>query len=401
MLTPEDLAEMPAYVHDLFEDYDDFVIRDFTRRIAKAGRVTSTADWQAWRAREWGIGKTALGKELDRVQKLAEEGNVNILTEAFDLSNTRDAERFEAAGIFAERVLSSENLGQFLEAAIRQTNGEMRNMTRTMGVVTGRNGQVSSLTDTYIRSMDLAQLQVSSGVLDYRTAIKNAVKVMADSGIQSISYGDSGKYHMNIASAARMCTLTGLNQMASKMTDKIADDLGLDLVEVSAHAGARPSHAVWQGGIYSRSGKSPDYEDLYAATGLGEVDGLCGANCRHTYYSYMEGSPRSWTPEKLASLDPDPVEVDGKEYSYYEVTQRQRQMERQIRATKRELIGFNEVPELRDDFVASSVKLSRQRLAYRVFCEKAGVAPKPERTQEYKYGRSISSKAVWANRKRA
>lgn len=199
---------------------------------------------------------------------------------------------------------------------------------------------------------------------------------------------------MNIASAARMCTLTGINQMAARMNDQICDELGLDLVEVTAHAGARPSHQVWQGGIYSRSGKSDKYEDLYAATGLGTAGGLCGAFCRHNYYGYAEGSPRTWTLEKLANIDPPPVMIDGLEYTYYELTQRQRSMERQIRATKRELLVYNEVPELADDFVAASIKLHRQRRQYESFSAKAGLPLRLERTQEYQYGPRISMKAV-------
>lgn len=399
MLTPEQLAELPQYIEDLFRDYDEFIIRDFARRVAEAGRVTDTAKWQARRASEWGASKEAIDAEAKRVLRLSNRGVSNILTDAFNLSNAADYHRYRGAGLIVDRAISSERLMRYLEAAIKQTNGTMSNITGTMGFVTGRNGKILSLTSAYTRALDLAQLQVSSGVLDYNTAIRNAVKTLADSGVQYIDYENG--YHMNIGSAARMCTLTGVNQMAARMNDQICDELGLDLVEVTAHAGARPSHQVWQGGIYSRSGKSDKYEDLYAATGLGTAGGLCGAFCRHNYYGYLEGSPRTWTPEKLANIDPPPVVIDGKEYSYYDLTQKQRDMERQIRATKRELLGYDEIPEMRDEFVAASIRLNRQRRRYEEFSEKAGLPTKPDRTQEYKYGRSISTKAVWAHRKGA
>lgn len=399
MLTPDELAELPRYIEDLFADYDDFVMRDFSRRIASAGKVTDTAAWQARRASEWGTSRKALDEEAKRVLRLAKEGANNILTDAYTMSNNADFTRYKNAGLFVDRVISNDALMHYLEAAIKQTNGLLKNISGTTGFVYGRNGICQSLTDAYIRALDLAQLQVSSGVLDYNTAIRSAVKTAADSGVQCIDY-DSG-YHLNVASAARMCTLTGINQMAARMNDQICDDLGLDLVEVTAHAGARPSHQTWQGGIYSRSGKSDKYEDLYAATGLGTVTGLCGANCRHNYYGYLEGSPRAWPPEKLAKIDPKPIVIDGKRYTYYELAQKQRQLERQIRKTKRELLGYNEVPELRSDFVAASIKLNRQRRRYEDFSLKAGLPLQPERSQEYKYGPSISMKAVWANRKGA
>ena len=167
----------------------------------------------------------------------------------------------------------------------------------------------------------------------------------------------------------------------------------MTLVEVTAHPGARPSHQLWQGRVYSRSGKSKKYENLYAATRLGEVDGLCGANCRHNYYGYVEGSPRAWSDEELENIDPPPFMYGGKKYTYYEAGQRMRYMERQIRKTKREAVGY-EAAGLDDDFTAASIKLNRQRQEYRRFARASGIRPKWERTQELGYNRSVSSKAV-------
>lgn len=394
MLTPEQLSLIPDTFDSLFQDLDEFIIRDYARRLKKAGSITDTAEWLEMRAAEIGLSKEAIQKETARILKMTDEEIKNTFENAAFTSAQADVERFASAGLSAERIASSEFLQAYVEAAYKQTAGSFVNLGNTLGFVA--NGRSYELTEFYERKLDEAQMRVSTGVQDYRSAIRNAVKEVSDRGVQTIDY-DSG-WRMNIASAARMVTLTGINQMAMRMNDAICDELGLDLVEITAHAGARPSHSVWQGQIYSRNGRKDGYEDLYEATGLGNVDGLCGANCRHNYYGYFEGSPRAYSDHYLKHLD-DPVEVDGKEYTPYEASQRQRYMERQIRKTKRELVAYEEAG-LDEDFTAAAIKLRRQREAYKDFSRKAKLRPKLERTQEISYNRSISARASARTRKR-
>ena len=389
MLTPEQLDLIPDSLDGLFQQLDEYIIQDYARRAAKAGKVTDTAEWLSIRAEQIGLSKEEIQKETARILNMSQEDMERIFEDAAFTSAEADVSRFASAGLSAERIATSAFLGKYIKAAIKQTNGSLENITGTFGVVTGR--EVEGLTAFYRRTLDFAQLQVSNGVADYNTAVRNAVKALAARGIQRIDY-ESG-HHMNIASAARMCVLTGVNQLAQHMNDAICDELELDLVEVTAHAGARPSHQTWQGQIYSRSGKSKKYESLYEVTRLGEVDGLCGANCRHSYYGYYEGAPRAWSDEALANIDPPPFEYGGKEYSYYEAGQRMRYMERQIRKTKREAVGY-EAAGLEDDFTAASIKLNRQRQEYRKFAKASKIRPKWERTQELGFNRSVSGKAT-------
>lgn len=118
--------------------------------------------------------------------------------------------------------------------------------------------------------------------------------------------------------------------------------MGCDLVEVTAHAGARPSHAVWQGGIYSLSGGSKEYAGLEEATGYGTGAGLCGWNCRHSFFPYYPGISRpAYTPEELEQFNAKTYEYNGVQMTEYEATQKQRYIERQIRRWKREEAAMN------------------------------------------------------------
>ncbi len=136
--------------------------------------------------------------------------------------------------------------------------------------------------------------------------------------------------------AVHRAIVTGINQTAARLQDELADEVGCDLVEVSAHAWARPEHAEWQGKIYSRSGKSEKYPDFRSSTGYGTGAGLCGWNCRHTFGPYIEGSPRVWTDEKLAELNAPKYEYQGEQFTEYEARQKENYFDRQIQRWHRE-----------------------------------------------------------------
>ena len=189
-----------------------------------------------------------------------------------------------------------------------------------------------------------------------------------------------------------------MNQLSMRMTDFLADELGCEFFEVTAHAGARPSHRVWQGEVYHRGGEKDGYPDLEETTGLGRVDGLCGANCRHGYHPFFPGiSERTYSRKQLREIDPPSFTYNGKVYNTYEATQKQRDMETAIRKTKRELLGYDSAG-LKDDYAAAAVKLKRQRDAYKEFSYHADMAQQKELTQIYGFGHSQASKAVWVEK---
>lgn len=106
------------------------------------------------------------------------------------------------------------------------------------------------------------------------------------------------------------------------------EEMDCEFVEVTAHEGARPTHAVWQGRVYHRGGAvvhdGERYEDFETATGYGTGPGLCGWNCRHNFYPFYPGvSVRNYTDERLAELDARNIPYGGGLYTRYEITQMQ------------------------------------------------------------------------------
>ena len=376
------------------------IIADISRRIAKAGTITDTAEYQMMLLKEMGASTEYLEKLISEYTGYSEELVRQMI---FDAAQT-DSDFYESVYARANRPYVPFEYNEYLQglavAAVNQTCGELNNFTRTMGFsARGTDGRIyfKSCADTYRSAMDKAHTLVVYGGADYMTAVRMATKEITAAGLQFVDYASGVRNHADVA--VRRALLTGVSQMTGKVSERNAEQLDTDVVEVSAHAGARPDHAVWQGKWFSLKGKDKRYPLLAAATGYGSVSGLKGANCRHDFYPVIPGIDEpAYTAEQLRHIDPPPVTIDGKTYTYYEAEQRQRAFERAIRKTKREIIAADASHD-EEMFTAKSVLLRRQKEAYGEFSKQAGLLPRIERTGVAEYGRSISAKAVWADRK--
>ena len=234
----------------------------------------------------------------------------------------------------------------------------------------------------YQHALDRAEMQILSGGINYNEAIKTAVKELADSGIKAVDY-ESGHVDQ-IDVAVRRAVMTGIGQLCDKYTVQAAEYLGTSDFEISAHVGARDTgtgwqnHKVWQGKVYSE-GQGKRYPDIYSVCGLGYVDGLEGANCRHKRFPWVEGaSERTYTDEQLKNIDPAPFSFQGKMYTAYEATQKQRQIERTVRKLTREKNAYK-AAGLSDDARDVSIRIRRLKTQYKEFSAAAGLPEQRER----------------------
>ena len=385
MLTPDELAKLQEHLVPLYQELEDFIIEDIARRLKKTGQVTDMAKWQIEMANDIAISMKKIEEEVARINEIAIEEVERLFNEAALTSLDREVSLYEKAGMSPLTLDNSPLMKQYLEAAIKQTQGELRNITGSMGFATTVGGKITyqPIAKVYHNALDLAQFQISSGVLDYNTAIKQAVKSLCD----------------RVDVAVRRATVTGGNQMATKMTEANIEHLGIDYVETTAHAGARPDHQDWQGQVFCYKGKDMKYPDFVETTRYGHGDGICGWNCRHTFHPFIPNvSVRAYSDadlERIKELDEKIIEYNGKSYNLYQATQKQRQIETAIRKTKRELIGYN-ASELKDEFSKASIKLQRQKQYYKDFSKAADLPLQNERHQVLDFNRSIAQKAVHA-----
>lgn len=400
MLTPDYLQGAPAELEELFLRLEEDIIADICRRIAKAGYLTDSAEHQVLRLRELGAGTEYIKQKISEYSELSDETVDRLFFDAAQTSDEFYRKAYDKANIGYTPYEYNDFFQQAVTASVNQTKGELRNFTRSMGFsYRGSNGQVRfhGAAEAYRDCLDYAYMQVMTGAVDHNTAIKNATRRLTEGGLQFVDYASGVRCHADVA--ARRAVLTGLSQMTGKISEHNAAELGTDIVEVDAHAGARPDHAEWQGKWYSLSGKSKKYPSLKAVTGYGTVTGLKGANCRHDFYPVIEGiSEPSYTEEELKNIDPPPFEYNGKTYTYYEATQKQRAMERSMRKTKREILAADATDD-KDSFAEKSVLLRRQKEEYGRFSKAAGLSVRNERAQVGGFGHSQASRAAWAEKK--
>lgn len=233
-----------------------------------------------------------------------------------------------------------------------------------------------ALADAWYRVTADAVARRESGE-DMASVMERAVSALADAGLQTVDYRSG--VSTAIDAATRRHLVTQWNQARNDLLMRRMDEWGVDLVFTSAHFGARPTHAVWQGRVFSRSGASPDYPDLVEATGYGTVEGLCGANCRHRMTPYVEGY--SELPDTDFSEQERLTGMTSEEY--YEATQRQRRYEAAIRRTKREIAVGR---ELGYDMVDKRVLLGRQQARVRQWCAEKGLRRDYGRERAYGVG---------------
>lgn len=340
MLTPQQLEQYTDRACELFDPLVDSLATSVARRLASTDlEITGTVEWQIEVARVLGLTAQDINDAVQRLLPQISAKVAPVFVEAMQSSHDTDAGLYEHAGRSVAALNSSPVLQQLIRDGYRRTMGTLENLTRTRAV--GGNSMLAESTQLELRQvLDLAHLQVSTGAFSYTRAIQMAVNRMANDGIAAITYpsGHTDKVEVVI----RRAMLTGINQTAVSLSLADAEEAGQDLMELTAHQGARPSHAVWQGKIVSLSGREGylSLDDI----GYGTVTGFQGANCRHNWFPFIEGvSERNWSDAQLDQLNRAVVTYNGQDLPYYDATQMQRAKERRIRKYKRQYLMQREV----------------------------------------------------------
>ncbi len=391
MLTPEQLAHCADDILELYSQLEEAIVRDIARRVAKTGTMTDTAIWQTQHMQELGTLNSDILSSISKYSSKCESELKKLFEDASITATEYDNEIYRANGLNPKSIKVSDTQLQILEAGYKKTQGNLNNLTLTTAV--------SSQT-SFINACSLAELKATSGAFTPQQAIVDAIKQVAVNGAEVI-YPSGHTDKLDVA--VRRNVMTGIGQTTGQICIANAQELGCDLMEITAHAGARPSHSYWQGQIVSLSGRK-GYLSL-SDIGYGSGDGFKGWNCRHDWYPYFEGSTRMYDEKKLKQLDAKSIEYpDGSMHTLYEAEQKQRAYERKIRESKRILAAYDESIKNADDeaiknayqniFDKESVKLKKREAELNNFCDKTGLLKRNERVQKYGFGRSTSQKAV-------
>lgn len=409
MLTPRQIDVLPDNVVKLYEELEEDIIRDMARRIVKTDFATETAQWQLLQLQRMGVTHDEVFDKLSKATDKTETELIEMFNDAAQTAYNADVKAYNMAGYHTVPLAENRQLQRIINAGLVKTQALFKNLTNTTA---------NTATQQFENALDTAYMQITSGAFDYNTAIRNCIKSLAEKGIESIRYPSGHTDNLDVA--VRRAALTGVGQTTGEMQIALADEMDCDLVEVTAHNGARPSHMEWQGKVYSRSGKSEKYPDFVKSTGYGTGDGLKGWNCRHDFFPFFEGSEPAYTQEELAEFENRKVTYNGVEMTEYEASQKQRAYERRIRATKRELAGYDAGINATDDeslkadlqaaFDRKSVLLKKQEAKIKDFTHQTGLYRDRAREQvpahfetvqgkTVAFNKSVSQKAVQANKR--
>ena len=384
MLPPSALDRLPDAFVELWQGVEDEILKDIARRIAKTGTITETANWQLWRYQQTEALRSDVVKLLAKYSGKSDAAIRQLLLQAATEAMEREDAIYYHYDMEPTPFEESAALNNLLDAGARQTCGTWQNLTATTA---------NTVTGAFERTLDAAWLKVSTGAFDYKTAVKQAVDSLAD-GMKFVTYPTGHKDSIEVA--ARRAILTGVNQTAGKLQVTRADEMGVEFFETTAHGGARPSHAEWQGRQFHRGGAvdymGKHYPDFEAATGYGTGAGLCGWNCRHTFFAVFPelGDPPAWTRDQLEELNARNIEWNGKKYTAYEISQMQRARERNVRRWKKRYLAEDAAGL---DTTDSAVRLRAARQSLAEFAQATGGRVDSARVSVPKFGRSEASRA--------
>lgn len=390
MLTANYLVNVAEPLVELWSQVECDIIKDVSRRlVSSGGKLTATAQWQILKAREMGILQTDIASSLAKATRQSEKATYKLVVDACEEALAFDDAIYIKAGYAPIPLAQSSALMEVVNAGIRKTNGLMSNFTNTTAQTASK---------AFENCLDRAYMQVISGAFSYDTALRNAVRDLAQKGIQKIVYPSGSTIHMDAAS--RRALITGLNQTTAELQLARMEQLDTYLVEVTSHASARPSHAQWHGQVYWHGEKVRGYDNLEDATGYGTGDGLCGWNCYHSFFPYFEG-----LSHRVFERDPSARRGKSNE-QMYEESQHQRNYERKIRQSRRECAAYSAARDAARDpetkasldaaFQQAAARLKQQEQALTEYCERTERTKLPDRLFVPSYNRRVSAQATWA-----
>ena len=385
-------------IENNYSTLEERIMQDIVRRIKKTGKITSTADWQINRLLILGNSSEYIEKMLKETLDASYPEMFELYDKVIDWEYVRNKDIYEQINQQFIPYEQNEELQQIADALIRQTKGEMENITQSLGFyIDYGNGNriLTPLAEVYQNYLDNACMDIASGAFSYNEVLRRTVTQLTNSGLRTIEFASGRAYRVNVA--ARMAVMTGISQLTGHISDMNAEKLGTEHFEVAWHGGARPEHAVWQGKVWTK-------EQLRTVCGLGTVTGLLGVNCYHEYYPFFPGiSERNWTDEWLEEQnrkENTPREWFGREYTTYEAKQKQRQMETAMRAQRQKVKLLQEGDADPDEVMLARCKYQAQLDEYARFSKKMGLKQERERiyldmqgrvAPEIKQSRSIAN----------
>ena len=371
MLSDYELTQLTQPIIAIYNQIEMELLEKVAKRFDVYDKVGGSLEWQAKKLDELGALTNESVKVISQMSKRSEKEIAEMLNKAsvgnIDMSLLNLAYTNGFIFVDPQKLMQSPALRATIELSYKEL-GQTYKLIQTKAL--------ESAKQAYMDVINRAYIETASGIYDYNTAIRGALRDMADKGISGATYRrPNGKIvNYSIEGAIRRDTITAVHKLANKGAEQSTREIGAEYVEISAHIGARVSkdpianHAGWQGKVYKLEG-SDKYPNLKEKTGYpDDIQGLGGVNCRHRMFPFFPGIST-----------PNPYKVDPKENQrVYEASQKQRAMERGIRATKKRLIVAKASGDI-EKAKEYRTKLTQQQKQIEKFCKDNNLRRQTER----------------------
>ncbi len=406
MLTPDYFTNKEDRLLELYRQLENFILKDITRRLLSAGEMTATADRLIWKLKQMGESQAAIEQKLRKLTGLTQKELRSLLQEAVLTSWEDDRTTLGQLGIELSNPLENSDVIRVMDAEYKKSLGELTNLTRT----TMKQSQID-----LINMLDEADLRVAAGVQSYSAAVCDILDRYAGRGIY-VDYPSGTR--RTLEAAVRCCVVTSMNQTAAQVTNQYVVEAQTNYVLFSAHLGARvkqkgqpdlAGHDLWQGRVFCIRGSEPGYPNLLESTGY-DIDpvtgvgtvvnplGAHGYGCRHSHKVWDKRLRNPYVDEN------GEMKIDSEENKKrYELQQKQRAMERSLRAWKRKLIEKQEqinnpredmdVSKLQQEYDRMAYQLTQKNKAYNDFCKQNDLQPQYDRIKVADFGREQTKQA--------
>lgn len=375
MLNARFLANLSDDLVELYSQLEFEIKKDIFRRLNKLQKVTDATVYQMEVLQQVGGLKKDIQHLVAKYDEIAKKQLLELYTEAMQKAYKNDLKYYplakrELSKTQSQMMNASVDRYEHLEDLNKTFFSQSRQFQEVYESLVRMTLTVADATEKkFLKEVNNAYMKVSTGAFSWDSAYKVAINNLAKDGVKTVLYTGSGKIiERSIESATRMNILTGINQSATEQTLENCEVLGTTLVEVSAHIGARPDHAEWQGKVYSLKDGGESYidengqvrfaEDFQKVCRLGEADGICGINCRHSFYPYfagrlaedengntklIKGMQTEYSKGELDEMKDERVYLYGQKVTPYEAEQELRLCERVIRTCKSQIVGYETV----------------------------------------------------------
>lgn len=392
MLTPEEIDKLVETMQPLIDELNDFITMDIIKRLMARIRhgdpfkLSESDIWQIEVLRETNAHFRTVQQKIVTWTGKAEREIAAIFEDAGITAWNADRKIYEANGRTTLAINELPRMVQIMQDTMQRTFGTFHNLTRT----TAHSSQ-----QRFIRLLDEAHMKTITGATSYQEAVRQAVNELCTKQLV-VTYGDAPNgqfvHHKDTIEVATLRAVrTGTAQACGNISLQGMIDNDYDIIQVSGHLGARygdggenpGNHFWWQAKLYSRTGKTPNIPN-FAVCGYGSGEGLCGWNCRHSF------GP--------GTLGFNPYEgFDSEENKKaYDLSQKQRALERRIRRDKADVVGRDtalkycpeeEKEKYQADYDKSVALLKKHMKAYNDFCKANKLKKQYDRLEHAKYTR--------------